>query len=196
MTNNNRERVIKLQKGQTLYVVCPPYAPFRVFFDSKLNDLAVAECEPQDVPAIEENAPLVQGADRTATEVNADWEQTIKRGNEALDRIIEPAVDAEIEAAIKQGIITPTFPDRFNKPTEQLHVEAVEQTLGPVAQLYKHEKEVLGATVTAYTHDPASPYDRKTETENVQPAQPAKPQTDLFGNALDSDIPFFNEPTQ
>jgi hypothetical protein len=230
MTNNNRERVIRIEKGQTLYVVCPPLQPFRVFFDSKLNDLAIAECEPQDVPAIEENAPAVPAS--MATEV---IDRVIERADENVrmlqntrpfkdETITIPAPDAyygsdpQVDAAIEQGLLKTVFPDRFNKPTEQRHVEAVTETLGPIAGLYKHEKQVLGATVTAYTHDPASPFSGQAAADNKPKphtpecverskgklefvctcgASPVKPQADLFGepqpDRIDSDIPFFNE---
>lgn len=225
MTNNNRDRVIRIEKGQTLWVVCPPLQPFRVFFDSKLNDLAIAECEPQDVPTIEENAPPVPDAEteQLRAEYSDDgipWHPLpgtvadVKPS--AAEKMLEPIVDKAIDIAIEQGLITPTFPDRFNKPTSEQHVETIAETLGPVAQLYKHEKQVLGATVTAYTHDPASPYDRKVESitvngekhdlENPPVLKPGDsinvevtntaPQNDLFGQQLQSDIPFFNEPSQ
>lgn len=218
MTNNNRERVIRIEKGQTLWVVCPPLQPFRVFFDSKLNDLAIAECEPQDVPAIEENAPAIP----ERIEVTAEQHAAARR----LAGLDPPAPDSyygsdpEVDAAIEQGLLKPVFPERFNKSTEQQHVDAVTESLGPVAGLYKHEKQVLGATITTYTDKPESPF-KPEQPVDTRPrphtpeciersqtelafrctcgASPAKPQADLFsvdedGNLHkirpDSDIPF------
>ncbi len=238
MTNNNRERVIKLEKGQTLYVVCPPYQPFKVFYHPERRDLVIDDrIEPQDVPAIEENAPAIP---ITATEViqrghNHEPPVNFTREPERRPSIGEPGaiVDAEydfepgkpahigpredVNVAIEQGLLKPVFPDRFNKPTSEAHVDAVTETLGAAVELYRHEKEVRGATIVKYTpdkpessesHDQVKPAplptpdtDRPVQANTDSQADGKKPSIDdmrtyddLFGNPLNSDIPFFNEP--
>ncbi len=228
MTNNKRERVIKLEKGQTLYVVCPPLQPFRVFFDSKLNDLAIAECDPQDVPTIEENATAIP--QQSLTEILKPAGEAIEQLGETLKYGVsnDPPLAGEVQKLVDEGHtvecaarillddgkcccsklgFTPTMPERFNRDTAQKQIAAVTETLGPVAGLYKHEKEVRGATITTYTHNPASPF-KADESDKPKPhtpecidrskaklefvcscgASPQKPHTDLF--SLESDIPF------
>lgn len=180
MSGKINERVIRLEKGETLYVVCPPYQPFRVFFDSKLNDLAIAECEPQDVPQIEENAPAIPERMHVddsrpifepspGTIVDAEYPELSESTRDALDSQREINAhtaglmarsrhnfDEAIGEAIEHGLIKPVFPDRFDK-NEQLPVDPFKPTVPePVlnrpteAAHIRQVKHVLGANVIMY----------------------------------------------
>lgn len=164
MTNNNRERVIKLTEGQKLYIVSPPHPPIVLFWHAPGNDWAFDDVEPQDVPAIEENASTIPdpseifhrpGPEITATEI-LERKGDTKIGEELIDHAIESAQSNIYDLALRDGHteqcanrmayedgkcccaklgFTPTLPEQFNRTTEQQHVEVVKQTLGPLNDL-------------------------------------------------------------
>ncbi len=231
MTDKINERIFRIRKGEVIYITAPPYKPILVRIDPKLDDIVIEEIEPTDLPdmpvtfesrirpEVEENAPLVQGQDRTATEVIQDLSQVDPPNSSA---ILAPAITEELrkqDAAIlalaeghteqcakrqvyddgkcccsKLGF-TPNLPEQFNRSSEEAAIAETTKTLGPVAELYRHEKEVKGVTVFAYTNDPASPFERKPAPEPEPVPRAADLFTELREQQLQSDIPFFNEPT-
>jgi hypothetical protein len=185
MTTHSNERVLRLRKGEVIYIAAPPYKPILIRIDPKVDDIVIEEIDPQDVPETGENASVTFPNRSETPEPEVLVSSTVQ---DPQDFAVDP-----IDLAIENGTIQPVFPERFNKneplpiDTAAQHKAAVAKTISAETELYKHEKVVHGAIVFGYTRDPVSPYDRKPEPENVQPAPAGEPQQP---DLLQSDIPF------